>query len=155
MMAKKKVLVPYNFTDYDEKALDLVIRRFADDENVEVTLFNAFVPVPEIDVRNNPIMEKMSRNLGHLQQIIYEREADIKQARNKLIQNGFSDERVHYIYKALKRDAAHDIIDLAREGRFAEVILNHNPSRITRFFTGSVSAKVMKNLKEAAVYLVK
>ena len=63
-MAKQKVLVPYNFTDYDGKALDFVIQRFADDKSIEVTLFNAYVPVPEIELRNSPIMEKISRNLG-------------------------------------------------------------------------------------------
>lgn len=154
-MAKKKVLVPYNFTDYDQKALNFVIRRFANDENAEVILFNAFIPVPEIDMRSNPIMEKMNRNLGHLQQRIYEQEAEIKAARDKLVESGFSEERVRYIYKALKKDAAHDIVELARKDRFAVIVLNHNPSRIARFFKSSVSAKVMKSLKEVTVYLVK
>ena len=71
-MDRQKVLVPYNFTNYDDKALDFVIRRFADDKGVEVTLFNAYTPLPKIDFRSSPIMEKMSSNLAYLQQKIHE-----------------------------------------------------------------------------------
>jgi len=153
-MDKKKVLVPYNFTNYDEKALDFVTRRFADDTGVEVTLFNAYTPVPKIELRDSLIMEKISSNLAYLQQKIYEHETGIKQAREKLIQNGFSSNRVHYIFRALNKDVAQDIVDLATDKAFDMVILNCNPGKITRFFTGSVSNKVMKSLKQVDVYVV-
>ena len=153
-MDKKKVLVPYNFTNYDEKALDFVTRRFADDKGVEVTLFNAYTPVPKIELRKSHIMEKISSNLAYLQQKIYEQEIWIKQAREKLIQNGFSSNRVHYIFRALNKDVAQDIVDLVLDKSFDMVILNRNPGKITRFFTGSVSYKVMKSLKHVDVYVV-
>jgi hypothetical protein len=153
-MDKQKVLVPYNFTNYDEKALDFVTRRFADDKGVEVTLFNAYTRVPKIELRRSQIMEKMSSNLAYLQQKIYEQENCIKQAREKLIQNGFSSNRVHYIFRALNKDVAQDIVDLVLDKAFDMVILNRNPGRITRFFTGSVSYKVMKSLKHVDVYVV-
>jgi hypothetical protein len=153
-MDKQKALVPYNFTNYDEKALDFVTRRFADDKGVEVTLFNAYTPVPKIELRKSQIMEKISSNLAYLQQKIYEHEIWIKQAREKLIQNGFSSNRVHYIFRALNKDVAQDIIDLVLDKGFDMVILNRNPGKITRFFTGSISNKVMKSLKQVDVYVV-
>ena len=153
-MAKKKVLVPFNFTDYDGKALDFVIQRFANDESIEVTLFNAYVPVPEIELRDSPIMEKISRNLGFLQQKINAQEAEIRQAREKLLQNGFSKDRVHYIFRAIKKDVAQDIIDLTIDSRFDVVVLNRNPGKITRFFSRSVSNIVVNKLKTIAVYVV-
>jgi hypothetical protein len=153
-MDRQKVLVPYNFTNYDDKALDFVIRRFADDKGVEVTLFNAYTPLPKIEFRSSPIMEKMSSNLAYLQQKIHEQETGIKQAREKLFQNGFSSDRVHYIFKALNKDVAQDIIDFVLGNEFDVVVLNRNPGKITRFFTVSVSNKVMKSLKEVAVYVV-
>ena len=153
-MAKKKVLVPFNFTDYDGKALDFVIQRFANDESIEVTLFNAYVPVPEIELRDSPIMEKISRNLGFLQQKIHAQEAEIRQAREKLLQNGFSKDRVHYIFRAIKKDVAQDIIDLTIDSRFDVVVLNRNPGKITRFFSRSVSNIVVNKLKTIAVYVV-
>ena len=153
-MDRQKVLVPYNFTNYDDKALDFVIRRFADDKGVEVTLFNAYTPLPKIEFRSSPIMEKMSSNLAYLQQKIHEQETGIKQAREKLLQNGFSSDRVHYIFKALNKDVAQDVIDFVLGNEFDVVVLNRNPGKITRFFTRSVSNKVMKSLKEVAVYVV-
>jgi hypothetical protein len=153
-MDKKKVLVPYNFTNYDEKALDFVTRRFADDKGVEVTLFNGYTPVPKIELRNSLIMEKISSNLAYLQQKIYEHETGIKQAREKLIQSGFSSNRIHYIFKALNKDVAQDIVNLVLDKGFDVVVLNRNPGKITRFFTGSISNKVMKSLKKVDVYVV-
>lgn len=38
-MAGKKLLLPYNFTDYDKKALDFVVRIFAPLKDAEITLF--------------------------------------------------------------------------------------------------------------------
>jgi exonuclease I len=153
-MARRKVLVPYNFTDYDGKALDFVIQRFADDESIEVTLFNAYVPVPKIELRNSPIMEKISQNLAFLQQKIHAQEAEIKKAIQKLLQNGFSKDRVNYIFRAIKKDVAQDIIDLAMDNGFDVVILNRNPAKITRFFTRSVSNIVINTLKKIEVDVV-
>ena len=99
-------------------------------------------------------MEKISSNLAYLQQKIYEQENCIQQAREKLIQNGFSSNRVHYIYRALNKDVAQDIIDLVLDKGFDMVVLNGKPGNITRFFSGSVSYKVMKNLKHVNVYVV-
>lgn len=153
-MAKQKVLVPYNFTNYDEKALDFVIQSFADDEGIEVTLFNAYSPVPEIEFRNSPIMEKISSNLSYLQQKIHEQEAVLKQAGEKLLQNGFSKDRVRYIFRAIKKNVAQDIIDLVLSSGFDVVVLNRNPGKITSFFKKSVSDMVVKNLKKVAVNVV-
>lgn len=153
-MSKQSVLVPYNFTNYDEKALDFVIRRFAEDERIEITLFNAYTPVPEIEFRDSPIMEKISSNLVYLRQKIHEQEARIKQAREKLLQNGFSKKRVHYIFKAMKKNVTQDIIDLVMERRFDVIILNRNPGKITRFFTKSVSNTIINTLKQVTVNVV-
>lgn len=153
-MVSLKVLVPYNFTPYDEKALDFVIRSFADDQSIEVTLFNAYTPVPKIELRNSPIMEKISSNLSYLRQKIHEHESRIKQAREKLLQNGFSRERVHYIFRAIKKNVAQDIIDLVMSSGFDVVVLNRNPGKITRFFTKSTSNIIVSTLKEVTVDVV-
>jgi len=49
-MASEKILLPYNFTGYDQRALDFVIRTFSHLKDVEVTLFHTDTPVPEIDM---------------------------------------------------------------------------------------------------------
>jgi len=154
-MAKQKILVPYNFTRNDEKAVDFVIGRFANDKNVEVTLLHAYTPVPDIDFRDNPIMEKMASNLTYLRQKIGEREVEMKAAGDRLLQNGFSADQVRYMFRPVKKDVTQDIIDLVTSEGFNIVVLNRDPSRIIRFFTTSTSEKVEKNLKKGvAAYIV-
>jgi len=43
-MATQKILVTYNFTSYDQKALDFVIRTFVHLKDVEVTLLEYLYP---------------------------------------------------------------------------------------------------------------
>ena len=153
-MAGRKVLVPYNFTANDEKALDFVIRKFAPEEDVTVTLFNAYTPAPEVQVRNNPIMEKMSANLAYLRQKVREQEEELKRTKKRLIQNGFSDDRVDTIFKPMRKDVAREVVDLARKERCDVVVVNRNPANIKRFFTISVAERVTRDLKDIEVVVV-
>ena len=153
-MAIQKILLPYNFTSYDKKALDFVIQTYANQKDVEITLFNAYTPVPEIEMRTSPIMEKMRGNLGFLLQKIKEQEEELNIVRKNLLEKGFSENRIHTIFEPKKKDVAGDIIDLALNGQFDVVVLNRKPGRIARFFTGSVFTKVVSALKETTVCIV-
>ena len=61
-----KILIPYNFTLNDEKSIEFVGQRYRGKADVNITLFHGYAPVPEIDVKNNPIMEKMKANVSYL-----------------------------------------------------------------------------------------
>ena len=153
-MASQKILLPYNFTKYDEKALDFVVRTFAHLKDVEVTLFNAHMSVPAIEMQESPIMEKMKGNLLYLSQQVNDQEAALKAAKNKLLQNGFSEQQVRCIFKPRLKDVASEIIALATKERFDLVVMNHKPGGIAKIFTGSVHGKVVANLKEITVCIV-
>ena len=153
-MARRHLLVPYNFSNEDEKSLKLVIRRYAQEADVEVTLIHLYTPVPEVDVRNNPIMEKMSANLAYLKQKQNENEDALEAARKRLVENGFKDDQVHTVFRPIRRDVASDIIDYAEKERVSLVVLNRSPERITRFFVRSVSDKVISRLKDIEVVVV-
>ena len=117
-MAKSKILVPYNFTAYDEKALDFVIRTFAGNKDVEITLFNAYTPIPEIDMKESPIMEKLKNNLSLLSKKNKEQEDELKAVKQNLVQNGFSENQVRYIFQPRKKDIAAGIISLTNIHNF-------------------------------------
>ena len=153
-MASQKILLPYNFTSHDQKALDFVIRSFAHQQDVELTLFNAYTSVPDIEVRGSPIMETMRGNLSYLSQKIKEQEDELMVVINKLLENGFSKDRIHTVFEPKKKDIAGEIVDLALKGRFNVVVLNRKPGKIARFFTGSVFNKVVTSLKETTVCIV-
>ena len=153
-MATQKILIPYNFTIYDQKALDFVIRSFAHQKDVELTLFNAYTSVPVIEVRGSPIMETMKGNLGYLSQKIKEQEDDLKIVSHVLLEKGFSKDQIHTVFEPKKKDIAGDIVDLALKGEFNMVVLNRKPGKIARFFTGSVCNKVVTSLKGTTVCIV-
>lgn len=150
-MTRRRILIPYNFTPYDKKALDFVIQTFAHQEEVEVTLFNSYIPTPKIEVRDNPIMDKMKGSLGYFSQKIKEQEDELNAVRDQLIENGFSGNRIQTVFEPKKKDIAGDIIDLAQKGQFNVVVLNRKPGKIAKFFAGSVSNKVIAALKDKTV----
>ncbi len=153
-MASQNILVPYNFTAYDQKALDFVIQVFAHLKDVEVTLFNTYTPAPEIDMRGSPIMENLKSNLQFLSQKIDEQEDGLKAAKQKLVQNGFSEHQVHYIFQPKKKDIATDIIALVKNQNFNLIVVNRKPGKLSHFFTGNVYSKVINALKDTTVCVV-
>lgn len=153
-MDTPKILLPYNFTSYDKKALDFVCRTFSDKKEAEVTLFNAYTPVPTIEMRGSPIMEQMKDNLSYLSQRVKEQEDALHVIKNHLLGKGFSEDNIHIVFEPKNRDVAGDIIDLAQDGRFNVVVLNRKPGKIARFFAGSVSSKVVAALKNVTVCIV-
>jgi hypothetical protein len=156
-MSIQKLLLPYNFTKNDEKCLDFIIQRYAKDQEVEITLFHAYVPVPDVDIpwdRSKTVMTRLSGNLAYLRQKIKENEEEIGKAKERLIDAGFPTDKIHTVFKSQHKDAAQEIIEFARTGAFDTVILTHNPSAITKFFTTSVSKKVSKALNDLEVIMV-
>ena len=153
-MAGQKILLPYNFTNYDQKALDFVIRTFAHLEDIEVTLFNSYTSVPELKTNDSPIMDKLKGNLTYLSQRIREQEEGLKVAKRNLLENGFSEVQIHYVFKPRNKDIAGEIIDLALSGRYDLIVINRKPGKVTRFFTGSVLNKVASALKDTTICLV-
>lgn len=153
-MDHPKILLPYNFTSYDKKALDFVYRTFSDKKEARVTLFNAYTPVPTIEMRGSPIMEQMKNTLSYLSQRVNEQQDELRTIKNHLLGKGFSEDNIDIVFEPKKRDIAGDIIDLAQDGQFNVVVLNRKPGKIVRFFAGSVSSKVVAALKNTTVCIV-
>jgi hypothetical protein len=92
--------------------------------------------------------------LSYLAQRINEQDDELKSIKNHLSGKGFSEDKIHIVFEPKQKDIAADIIDLAQNGRFNVVVLNRKPGKIARFFTGSVSGKVVAALKDATVCIV-
>ena len=153
-MAIQKILLAYNFTGLDEKAIDFVATVFAHIEGVEITIFHVFTPVPDIETQASLVTGKLKGSLSYLSQQIMERENDLKTVTEKLTQKGFMADRIHTVFRPRKRDVAGEIINLIRETKFDAIVLNRKPARVTRFFSGSVSHKVLMTLKDTTVCIV-
>jgi nucleotide-binding universal stress UspA family protein len=153
-MAIQKLLLPYNFTRFDQKALDFVISTFRNREDVEVTLFNAYTPVPEIETSASSVTGKLKGSLSYLSQKVAEQETELKMLKQKLVDNGFADGLIHTVFQPRKKDVASEIIDIATNNKFDVIVIGHKPGKATRFFTGSRYSKVIAALKEVTVCVV-
>ena len=149
-----KILIPYNFTMNDEKSINFVGHRYAGKKDIEITLFHAFTSVPEIDTRNNPIMDKMTRNTSYLRQQQDEEKNALEAARQKLKDYGFAGQHIHCRYIPIRQDIARDIIWLWKTEKFDVVVLNRTPGNIINFFNRSISKKVARHIGGIGVHFV-
>jgi hypothetical protein len=154
MMVAQKILLPYNFTTLDQKALAFASSTFGHLEGVEITLFHAYTPLPEIEAESTSVMGKLKGNLGYLSQKIMQQETELKAVAEKLLQTGFEPNRIHTVFKPRKKDIAAEIIELVTKDKFNVVVINHKPGKASRFFTGSVFSKVVSALKDTTVCIV-
>ena len=53
-MATFRILLPYNYSPNDQKAIRFTIDAFAGRKDVRITLFHAYTPLPTIDVTASP-----------------------------------------------------------------------------------------------------
>ncbi len=148
------ILVPYNFTSNDEKSIDLVIQTFGQHKDAAITLFHAYIPVPDIEISDKTVMSRIASNLNYLRQKLNELEMEIVRAKDRLIDAGFSGDKVNYVFKPQEKDTAQEIIDQANKGKYTGIVLNRSPASIRKFFTPSVSKKVVKALKNLELYMV-
>lgn len=153
-MDRKKILMPYNFSDQDQKALDFVVQTFANSERVEVILFNAYTPAPVISEREAPVMDKVQGSLRHLDTIIKEQETLLENAKSHLQEKGFSKDQVRIFFRPKKKDTASQIVQVANDEDADIIILNHKSGKVGRFFTGSVFNKVVSALKDKTICIV-
>ena len=153
-MAGQKILVPYNFTHYDDKALDFVINNFSRHSDYEITLFYAYTAAPKVEMQNDPIMGKIKDSLSFLNQKIKESENRLKKVTTKLVENGFKEENIKTIFKPRKKHISAEIIELAHNQRSDIIVINQRPGKIKYFYTGSVFNKVVSALKDCVVCIV-
>ena len=141
-MINKNILIPLSLTLNDEKSLKFIINRFSMDTAVTLTLFHAYTPVLEIDVRNNPIMEKMNQNLSYQRGVLNDKKEALQRTMERLLTEGFNKTQVKCVFIPIKMDVAQEIVRFAKAEGVDLIVLSRTPSRVIRFFTPSVSKKV-------------
>ena len=153
-MATQKILLPYNFTTLDQKALAFATSTFGHLEEVEITLFHAYTPLPEIEAETTSVMGKLKGDLTYLSQKIMQRETELKAAEEKLLQGGFTQSSINTVFKPRKKDIANEIIEFVSNNKSSVIVINHKSGKASRFFTGSVFSKVVSALKDTTVCIV-
>jgi len=153
-MARQKVLVPYNFTLHDQKAIQFIIRTFAQNRDIEFTLFHAYIPLPEIETESNAVLGKLKGTMLSLATELRKQESFLKGANKKLQDNGFSDDQLDYVFKPMDKEIPYEIAEKTLMDKYDLVILNRKPGRISRLFGKSISGKVLSILNDTAVCII-
>lgn len=150
-MVTQKILVPYNFTAYEGKALDFLIRTYANRQDIQITLFHGYTPLPVVDMDASPEMRKMRSGFIFLSEELGRKEEGLKSAKKFLLENGFSDTQVNYIFRKRKKSVADEIIETATQEQYRVLVLSRQPGKVARFFARSVHSKVLSVLKDVTI----
>ena len=151
---ENKILIPYNFTPQDQKALDFAREVFGPLEGVTFTLFYTYSPVPNIATDDTMVTRRLRGNITYLQQQIGDRESELQATAVAFAESLPPTARVDHVFQARRKDIADEIIEWTNQHNYTIVLLNRRPARITRFFTGSIFSKVVGGLKDKAVCVV-
>ena len=112
-MANQKILIPYNFSDMDQKALDFAINTFRSQEDSLITLLHIYIPLPDIETSTSTVMGRLSSSMHYLTNELKEKEKAIQSTKAYFVDKGFSDAQVDFIFRPRSKNVADEIIDTA------------------------------------------
>ena len=151
----ENILIPYNFTINDKKSVGFVKHGYGNAEKAKITLFHAYSPVPVIDTRNNPIMEKITRQTSYLRTLQKEHKNALFEVRQEMIDMGFDGDNINCIFTPLKEDIVIDIIKFTESQKINVIVLNRNPGNILNYFSRSTSKRLIQYFsREVEIHVV-
>lgn len=152
-MAARKVLVPYNFAPKDEKALHFVIKQFSGDPRIKLTLFHVYQPLPEID-GYEPSLIRLRTTMASLSGELRQQEIQLKEITQDLIDSGFLESQINYVFRPKKKSIPEEIVGIVRELNYDTVVLTTNPKRLAYSFGRSVHDYVISNLRDVLICII-
>jgi len=99
-------------------------------------------------------MENMRANLAYLTQRLKELETELDDVSKTLVSAGFGQARVKTVFEPLGGDLSATIAQKARQAKSDLVVISRRAGRITQFFLGSTSTRIVAALKGTAVCIV-
>jgi hypothetical protein len=153
-MSGQKILIPFNFSRNDRKALEFAMRTFASLPDVEIILFHAYTPPPKIEASRQTVTAKLSSSISFINKRIADQKEALHKELETLCNGGVDESKLSCVFEARNKDVAAEIIAQANKWRCQIVVLNHKSGKITRFFTGTVFTKVVTALTNTTVCIV-
>jgi hypothetical protein len=128
-----------------------VIKTFGKQKDAKITLLNTYTPLPELDVKGNPVLGKMRGGMVALSAELRDKEVGLKSAKAFLLENGFLEDQVDYIFKKRVKPIGDEIIETASKGHYEILVLSRQPGKTTRLFARSVHNKILSVLKDVTI----
>lgn len=148
-MATFQILLPYNYSPNDYKAIRFAIDAFAGRRDARVTLFHAYTPLPTIDVTASPENVKMRSGMTYLAAELKEKEEALKVVGDTLVESGFDRDAVACVFKRRVKSAAEEIVD--KVAGCNVLVLSRGAGKVTHFFTRSIYARVVTALRGVTI----
>lgn len=148
-MAMFRILLPYNYSPNDQKAIRFTIDAFAGHVGTSVTLFHAYTPLPNIDVTANPENVKIRGGLHYLTAELQEKEVALKGVGDALVENGLDRDAVTCVFKKRLKGVAEEIVEQAAGHNV--LVLSRGAGKITQFFTRSTFSRVVTALSKITI----
>jgi hypothetical protein len=79
-----------------------------------------------------------------------EKEAGLKSAKEYLVQNGFSEEQIDYVFKERSKSVSDEIIEAVTKGHYRVLVLSRQP-KVRRLFGRGTHTKVLASLKDITI----
>ncbi len=148
-MATFRILLPYNYSPNDQKAIRFAIDVFAGQKEATVTLFHAYTPLPTIDVTASPENLKVRSGMTYLATELKEKEEALKGVGEMLVKNGFDRDAVTCVFEKRVKSAAEEIVDHVAGCNV--LVLSRGAGKVTHFFTRSIYARVVAALRDVTI----
>jgi hypothetical protein len=148
-MATFRILLPYNFSPNDQKAIRFIVKAFAHQADASLTLFHAYTPLPEIDMKASPENVKLRSGMTYLTTELKEKEEALRQVGDRLVEGGFNRDAVDCVFKKRVKTAAEEIVD--KVAGYNLLVLSRGAGKVTHFFTRSIYARVVSALRGVTI----
>jgi len=153
-MVRKQVLVPFNFTPYDERSLHYVMRMFAGQERVFVMLYHVYTPLPELDGYSSPSLGRLKSTIASMWQEVREKETDLKRVKEDLVENGFNEGQIGYQLHPGKKSIGAEVVEAARKGGYDMIVISQKPKKASRAFRKKIHDILLSELVNTEIVII-
>ena len=129
----------------------------------KVTLYHVFFKSPHLDLQEGEILPhhpvSFSGSTDEFKKWLLSQrtavEESLNAARKILIEGGLDPENIEFRIEEKKQGVAADILNKVKEGGYDTVVVSRRGmSRVKRFFSGSVTTKIMHHAENCTVWIV-
>ena len=155
---KKTIVVPIDGSENALKSLDYINRLFGPRHSLSLSLVYIVPKLPLILVEES---RKNQETVDQFQEIEKRKnqmaERILAEAKDRLMEVGFTQKTVEAIFRNIKVGVARDICSWAEKSKKADAIFisSRGRSHFEAFFTGKIAHKVLEYVKVCPVWMVK
>ena len=152
----KKIVIPLDGSKNALKSLDYVLQMFGHEHDLNLSLIYIMPSFPPILIDDKTIdKETYAHMASGDKKLVNKAERLLREAKNALIEKGFSEKRIEAIFRKKEKGIAQDVCHWAdRKMVDAVLITRRGQSDLETFFMGRVSESLVEHCTECPVWIV-